>query len=144
MLQGGDFDGTTNIVPFFNSLCSGNGGHSIYGRFFDDENFIEKHTTPGLLSMANRGAKTQTNGSQFFVTTVPTPHLDGMQSIPHFFFFLLLSFSCSGIHVVFGKVVDGMDVVYAIEKNPTGSGPRNSKDYPKLPVVIADCGLYEQ
>ena len=102
MLQGGDF---TNH--------NGTGGKSIYGAKFADENFQLRHTVPGLLSMANAGPGT--NGSQFFVTTVPCPWLDGK-------------------HVVFGKVVDGMKVVKAMEAAGSRSGT-TSQD-----VVIADCG----
>jgi peptidyl-prolyl isomerase H (cyclophilin H) len=153
MCQGGDFlngDGT-------GSTC-------IYGtKSFADENFDLKHDQPGLLSMAvlfsptptlfffpfqfypppvppaqtsrpnlpplclfrtrptndnQQNAGPNTNGSQFFITTVPTPFLDGK-------------------HVVFGKVVDGMDIVRKMEHTKTGY---RGKDVPNLDVVIAQCG----
>lgn len=103
MLQGGDF-----------TRHNGTGGESIYGGEFEDENFIKKHTKPGLLSMANAGPAT--NGSQFFVTTVPCNWLDGK-------------------HVVFGEVVEGLDIVKAIEALKCD---RNDK--PKRDVMIAACG----
>ncbi|KAF8336448.1 peptidyl-prolyl cis-trans isomerase [Cantharellus anzutake] len=103
MVQGGDF-----------TRHNGTGGESIYGEKFDDEAFAFKHDKPFLLSMANSGKNT--NGSQFFITTVPTPHLDDK-------------------HVIFGEVIVGKSVVRAMENTPTASG-----DAPILPVKIAKAG----
>lgn len=102
MIQGGDF-----------TAFNGTGGESIYGEKFEDENFELKHDRPFLLSMANSGPAT--NGSQFFITTVPTPHLDGK-------------------HVVFGQVISGKSLVRKIENIPSQA------DKPVKDVTIVDCG----
>jgi len=103
MMQGGDF---TN--------GDGTGGESIYGPQFNDERFVDKHTRPFLLSMANCGPNT--NGSQFFLTFKDTPHLDGK-------------------HVVFGEVISGYDVVRKVEQAEIGQN-----DKPIIDIKIQDCG----
>ncbi|KAJ8611399.1 hypothetical protein CTAYLR_006497 [Chrysophaeum taylorii] len=95
----------------------GAGGTSIYGGKFDDESFEHRHTAAGVLSMANSGPNTNT--SQFFITFKSTPWLDGK-------------------HVVFGHVVDGLDVLRKIEAAGTRSGR------PKAEVLIVDCGCLER
>eukprot|EP00246_Nothoceros_aenigmaticus_P012065 TRINITY_DN356_c0_g1_i3.p1 TRINITY_DN356_c0_g1~~TRINITY_DN356_c0_g1_i3.p1 ORF type:complete len:219 (+),score=39.61 TRINITY_DN356_c0_g1_i3:32-658(+) len=102
MIQGGDI-----------THGNGRGGESIYGEKFADENFKLKHTAAGILSMANAGPNT--NGSQFFITTVKTSWLDGR-------------------HVVFGKVISGMDIVYKVEAEGSQNGT------PRKSVTIADSG----
>jgi len=103
MIQGGDF-----------TAGNGTGGESIYGDKFADEDFTYKHDA-FVLSMANAGRNT--NGSQFFITTVPCSWLDGK-------------------HVVFGKVKFGLDVVKKIESTNVAKF-----DKPDKPVIIADCGI---
>ena len=103
MAQGGDF-----------TAGNGTGGESIYGEKFNDENFINKHTGRGILSMANAGKNT--NGSQFFLCFGPTPHLNEK-------------------HTIFGRVISGYDIVEQVENNPTGAN-----DLPDKTVKITDCG----
>jgi cyclophilin family peptidyl-prolyl cis-trans isomerase len=103
MIEGGDFE-----------RGNGTGGHSIYGPVFDDESLEIKHSVPGVLSMANTGSP-NSNGSQFFITTVVTDWLNGK-------------------HVVFGRVVEGMDIVKLMENEGSESGT------PHTEVVVHDCG----
>ncbi|KAL4386126.1 hypothetical protein GQ457_09G010410 [Hibiscus cannabinus] len=104
MIQGGDI-----------SAGDGTGGESIYGLKFEDENFELKHERKGMLSMANTGPNT--NGSQFFITTNQTSHLDGK-------------------HVVFGRVIKGIGVLRSIDRVATEDGT----NYPTQEVIIVDCG----
>lgn len=106
MLQGGDIQNS-----------NGTGGESIYGNKFEDENFTLKHKDRGMLSMANSGPGT--NGSQFFITFSPTPHLDGK-------------------HVVFGKVTKNIELLDTIEAVETGQS-----DLPMKEIRIMDCGVTE-
>jgi cyclophilin family peptidyl-prolyl cis-trans isomerase len=104
MIQGGDPTGT------------GRGGNSLWGAPFADEIVPSlKHEEPGVLSMANAGPNT--NGSQFFITVVPTPWLDGK-------------------HTVFGKVINGMNVVYDIGKVKTAAGDKPISDVVMETVTI--------
>ena len=102
MAQGGDF-----------TSGDGRGGESIYGAKFEDENFNHRHTGRGILSMANAGPNT--NGSQFFLCFVKTPHLDGK-------------------HVVFGEVVSGMDTLDKLEAVGSQTGKTTAE------CCIVDCG----
>jgi len=93
----------------------GRGGESIYGETFADEGFLYKHDRPGLVSMANSGVNA--NSSQFFITLAPAPHLDGL-------------------HVIFGEIIKGMDIVRLMEQVETSESNK-----PKMPIKISDCGL---
>lgn len=106
MIQMGDF---TN--------GDGTGGMSIYGDRFEDENFTVKHDQPYLVSMANAGPNT--NGSQFFITTVETPHLDGK-------------------HVVFGKVIEGFEIIDILNNVKT-----DNRDKPIENIRIINCGTID-
>ncbi|KAI8908488.1 cyclophilin-like domain-containing protein [Gorgonomyces haynaldii] len=107
MIQGGDY---TN--------GDGTGGKSIYGDKFEDENLSRKHDEPFLLSMANKGPNT--NGSQFFVTSRPVPHLDGK-------------------HCVFGKLISGQELFREIEDLET-----DPDDRPLDKIEITNCGILEK
>jgi len=101
-----------NVLGDFTEF-NGRGGESIYGAKFEDENFKLKHEGPMYLSMANAGPNT--NGSQFFITTVKTPWLDGR-------------------HVVFGKVLEGGEMVKSVESVGSNSGQ------PKSKVTVVESG----
>ncbi|XP_044138981.1 peptidyl-prolyl cis-trans isomerase-like isoform X1 [Bufo gargarizans] len=111
------------IIPNF--MCqggdftnhNGTGGKSIFGGKFEDENFILKHNAPGTLSMANAGPNS--NGSQFFISTIKADWLNGK-------------------HVVFGTVVEGMEVIKKMESYGSNSGKTSKK------IVIDDCGILEE
>ena len=107
IIQGGDFENE-----------DGTGGYSIYGKTFDDENFQIPHDKMGILSMANKGKNT--NGSQFFITTRPTPELDGK-------------------HVAFGFVKDGFEVLDRLNQTFTNK----QTDEPIVDCIISECGIIE-
>ncbi|CAG7854711.1 Peptidyl-prolyl cis-trans isomerase B Short=PPIase B; AltName: Full=Rotamase B; Flags: Precursor [Serendipita indica DSM 11827] len=129
MIQGGDF-----------TRGDGTGGKSIYGERFPDENFKLRHTGPGILSMANAGS--DTNGSQFVRYVVPRARRDvpgGLERKRRCGFITTVKTSwLDGRHVVFGKVLEGMDVVTKIETTQTSAG-----DKPVVDIVISDSGELE-
>ncbi|KAL1395240.1 hypothetical protein pipiens_011402 [Culex pipiens pipiens] len=103
MIQGGD------IVS-----GDGHGSISIYGKYFEDENLNINHSRSGLIAMANRGPNT--NGCQFYITTMPAPWLNGK-------------------HTIFGKVIDGQGAVHKVEQQKT-----DSDDFPVPRIIVEDCG----
>lgn len=134
MIQGGDF-----------TRRDGTGGESIYGQLQDEGGFKRKHDIEGLLSMANKGPNTAS--SQFFITTRPTPHLDGKNFNPTRKISSKEKYRSNhitidrniGKHVVFGRVVKGYDVIEKVENTPTDE--RN--DRPLSIAMISNCGELE-
>lgn len=92
----------------------GHGSVSIYGKYFEDENLHINHSSSGFIAMANRGPNT--NGCQFYITTMPAPWLNGK-------------------HTIFGKVLDGQGVVHKVEQQKT-----DTDDYPVPTIIIEGCG----
>ncbi|XP_050297610.1 peptidyl-prolyl cis-trans isomerase D [Anthonomus grandis grandis] len=103
MVQGGD------II-----YGNGTGGESIYGQYFPSENHELKHTEEGMVGTSNNGLNK--NSSQFYITTVPCPHLDDE-------------------NVIFGKVVKGLDIIKDMSEIP------RVNDIPQEEILITDCGV---